>query len=281
MLLFLLCHWHGLAKLRMHTDDTLELMELVTAVLGNHLCAFTTETCTAFSTKELHHETEAWMRRQGRKSLWKHVISSSQQNNAQATAQKARTLNLQTYKLHALGDYTEQIWRYSTVDLYSTQTVSHQGLLICLSQIFWFSRASLSTILAKVDLLAPAERCSFHNLPRSNSTRHAPVISKQSWLLCEQAQRKASTIIPKIVITLAKLNVFLKTSCYLLESTQMTPSQWFVESSLLSIKWFEEFTAVGTFRTLFCTSRLICYPVYKLSMRSKFLQILQSLPLLM
>ena len=135
-LLFLLCHWHGLAKLRMHTDDTLELMESVTAALGNHLRAFTTETCTAFSTKELHCETEAQMRRQGRKSLRKHGISSSQQNNAQATARKARTLNLQTYKLHALGDYTEQIRRYGTVDSYSTQTVSHQGLLICLSQIF-------------------------------------------------------------------------------------------------------------------------------------------------
>jgi len=135
-LLFLLCHWHRLAKLCMHTDDMLKLMELVTAALGNHLCVFTTETCTAFSTKELHRETEARMRCQGCESLRKHGISSSQQNNAQATARKVRTLNLQTYKLHALGDYTEQIQRYGTVDSYSTQTVSHQGLLICLSQIF-------------------------------------------------------------------------------------------------------------------------------------------------
>ena len=73
------------------------------------------------------------MRHQGHKSLQKHGISSSQQNNAQATMRKVRTLNLQTYKLHALGDYMEQIQTYGTVDSYSTQTVSSQGLLICLA----------------------------------------------------------------------------------------------------------------------------------------------------
>ena len=97
MLLFLLCHWHGLAKLHMHTDNTLELMESVTVALGNHLHVFTIETCTALSTKELHCETEAQMRHQGHKSLQKPGISSSLQNNAQATVRKVRTLNLQTY----------------------------------------------------------------------------------------------------------------------------------------------------------------------------------------
>ena len=91
----------------MHTDDMLELMESVTVSLGNHLCAFTTETCAAFSTKELCRETEAQIRCHGREL--NHRISSSHQNNAQAATRKARTLNLQTYKLHALGDYMEQI----------------------------------------------------------------------------------------------------------------------------------------------------------------------------
>ncbi|KIM56663.1 hypothetical protein SCLCIDRAFT_132064, partial [Scleroderma citrinum Foug A] len=104
-LLFLLCHWHGLAKLHMHTDDMLELMESVTVSLGNHLRVFTTETCTAFSTKELCCETEAQIRHHGHES--NHRISSSHQNNTQAASRKARTLNLQTYKLHALGDYVK------------------------------------------------------------------------------------------------------------------------------------------------------------------------------
>ena len=58
-LLFLLCHWHGLAKLHMHMDSTLELLESVTATLRNHLHMFSGDTCTAFSTKELRHEAEA------------------------------------------------------------------------------------------------------------------------------------------------------------------------------------------------------------------------------
>ena len=108
-LLFLLCHWHGLAKLHMHTDDMLDLMESVTVMLGNHLRVFTTETCAAFSTQELCCEAEAQIRRQSCESSLRNGNSSSQQNNAQAATRKARTLNLQTYKLHALGDYMEQI----------------------------------------------------------------------------------------------------------------------------------------------------------------------------
>ena len=68
-LLFLLCHWQVLAKLCMHTDDTLRLMELITVKLGNHLRTFTNETCSAFSTKELHCEAEAQTRCQGHETL--------------------------------------------------------------------------------------------------------------------------------------------------------------------------------------------------------------------
>jgi len=49
-LLFLLCHWHGLAKLRMHTEDMLRLMESETVELGNHLRTFTSEFREAMST---------------------------------------------------------------------------------------------------------------------------------------------------------------------------------------------------------------------------------------
>jgi hypothetical protein len=33
-LLFVFAHWHGLAKLRMHTDQTLALLDEATALLG-------------------------------------------------------------------------------------------------------------------------------------------------------------------------------------------------------------------------------------------------------
>ena len=61
-LLFALSHWHGLAKLRLHTDETVDLLELVTKDLGNWICGFASDTCPAFVMKELPHEAEARMR---------------------------------------------------------------------------------------------------------------------------------------------------------------------------------------------------------------------------
>ena len=63
-LLFLLAHWHGLAKLWMHTDKTLEVLEQVLARLGCQLCMFTGETCPSFSTLELCCEAESHRRHQ-------------------------------------------------------------------------------------------------------------------------------------------------------------------------------------------------------------------------
>ena len=108
----------------MHTEDTLGLMESVTAPLGNHLRTFASETCAAFSTRELHCEAEARTRRQGREAFLKQGIPRNQQNALHTTTRKTKTFNLQTYKLHALGDYVEQIRLYGTTDSYSTQPVS-------------------------------------------------------------------------------------------------------------------------------------------------------------
>ncbi|KIJ09067.1 hypothetical protein PAXINDRAFT_17835 [Paxillus involutus ATCC 200175] len=58
-LLFYLCYWHGLAKLRMHTDETLDIMMMVTSKLSTRLCKFVAETCPVFSTKELRREAES------------------------------------------------------------------------------------------------------------------------------------------------------------------------------------------------------------------------------
>ena len=58
-LLYALCHWHGLAKLHLHTDETLGIFERVTKDLGSHICSFTSDTCPSFATKELPREAEA------------------------------------------------------------------------------------------------------------------------------------------------------------------------------------------------------------------------------
>ena len=45
-------------------------------------------------------------------------------------SRQPKVLNLQTYKLHALGDYPSQIWLYGTTDSFTSQTVSSHMLVI-------------------------------------------------------------------------------------------------------------------------------------------------------
>jgi hypothetical protein len=123
-LLFLLCHWHALAKLRMHTDETLCVMDSVTQSLGDAIRSFVADTCPAFDSKELKGEAEGRRRREAR-ARSRHEGRST----ATVSARKSKTLNLRTYKLHALGDYTTSIRMYGTTDSYSTQTVSN--CLLC------------------------------------------------------------------------------------------------------------------------------------------------------
>ena len=120
-LLFILCHWHALAKLHMHTDETLAIFEGVTKDLGDHIRNFVSDTCPHFATKELLCEAEA-RRRRGHQKL-----SDSNRSNVTTQhryGQQPKGLNLQTYKLHALVDYPSQVRMYGTTDLYSTQSVS-------------------------------------------------------------------------------------------------------------------------------------------------------------
>ncbi|KIM57874.1 hypothetical protein SCLCIDRAFT_129484, partial [Scleroderma citrinum Foug A] len=121
-LLFLLSHWHGLVKLRMHTDDMLEVMEGVSRRLSNQLHMFVNATCPAFSTQELLREVESRRRHQAREG-------EHDQNHTHGTlttvtgSHRPKVMNLSMYKLHALRDYPTQIRMYGTTDSYSTQSV--------------------------------------------------------------------------------------------------------------------------------------------------------------
>jgi hypothetical protein len=120
-LLFLLAHWHGLAKLRMHTEFTLDVLSQVTVSLGNHLREFEEKTCATFSTRELERERATRQRRQERERA--KVDAGSTLTATSSNARKPKRLNLKTYKYHTLGDYASTIRRYGTTDSYSTQRV--------------------------------------------------------------------------------------------------------------------------------------------------------------
>lgn len=164
-LLFVMAHWHALAKLQQHTDLSLAILESVTIQLGKSLRKFQVQTCAVYDTRELRHKEAARMRRAAKKSLASGPRSAGEGDttNSQppkstmtvtitagpsstaSTLQKAlsktkakigkqqKTLNLKTYKDHSLGDYVETIRRYGTTDSYSTESVSLLQIVLFLT----------------------------------------------------------------------------------------------------------------------------------------------------
>lgn len=129
-----MAQWHGLAKLRLHTDYTLVHLESVTKELGGQLRLFQRKTCAAYKTGELPRETAARKRRQAKaksksKSKPNALPAGIPVEAIKATKsegkKRIKLFNLNTYKTHALGDYADTIRRYGTTDSYSTELVSH------------------------------------------------------------------------------------------------------------------------------------------------------------
>ena len=103
-LLYKAAEWHALAKLRLHTETTLGLLEAVTKEFGRLMQQFRDKTSDKFNTVEL--PCRADVRKGG------------------SYGPKKRTLNLNTYKFHALADYVATIRLFGTTDSYSTLLVS-------------------------------------------------------------------------------------------------------------------------------------------------------------
>jgi hypothetical protein len=133
-LLFYLANWHGFAKLRMHTDASLDVLSQATGLLGNSLRVFKEKTCNVFQTRELERERAARVRR--------HQNSNANEGTSSkpTNARRSKHLNLNTYTLHALGDYVSTIRRYGTTDSYTTQPVSlNQMSLGSTTNHYWTS----------------------------------------------------------------------------------------------------------------------------------------------
>ncbi|KAF6752551.1 hypothetical protein DFP72DRAFT_1011401 [Ephemerocybe angulata] len=139
-LLFIFAEWHGLAKLRLHTDHTLTLLECQTVSLGEAMRRFVNETCTAIATSELKREYQARKRREASAEKKQSPVAANPRKkrklnsgSAEPSANndtleddigdglRAKTLNLETYKYHSLGDVAPTIRMFGTTDSYSTQ----------------------------------------------------------------------------------------------------------------------------------------------------------------
>ena len=119
-LLFLASYWHSLAKLRLHSETTLKVLDNVTVLFAKALRHFKEVACPCFNTVETDREYNA--RRRGAERR----MSRQQANTEQlpgTSGRRYKTFNLPTSKLHALGDYVETIKVFGTTDSYSTQIV--------------------------------------------------------------------------------------------------------------------------------------------------------------
>ena len=111
-----MAEWHAFAKLRIHTESTLQHLEQLTTELGQLMRRFRDTTQSGFATFELPKETGARKRRQK---------SGKEKEKASASGKKSKTMNLFTYKWHALGDYVHSIRLFGATDGFSTQVVSN------------------------------------------------------------------------------------------------------------------------------------------------------------
>lgn len=104
-LLYRFAEWHALAKLRMHRECTLNLLDNLTQELGGLIRHFRDSTSRDFSTVELPQESIARRRHQ----------VSNQQNSTLTTpasssnGRRVKVLNLTSVKFHFMGDYTTHI----------------------------------------------------------------------------------------------------------------------------------------------------------------------------
>jgi hypothetical protein len=100
--LFRLAQWHALAKLRVHTGSTLDMLRDITAELGRELRKFHDKTCATYFPQQSGGTTTA---------------RGTRKNSSEGP------INLLTYKFHALGDYETTIRTFGTTDSYTTQIV--------------------------------------------------------------------------------------------------------------------------------------------------------------
>lgn len=124
-LLFELATWHGLAKLRLHTETTLNSLENSATRLGNLIRTFKTDVCSHYATRDLPSEEAARGRRQAAKAQKGGKGAHPPTNPAAPAVSKFRDFNMETYKLHGLPDYPASIRAYGVTENTSTKNVRY------------------------------------------------------------------------------------------------------------------------------------------------------------
>ncbi|PBK62343.1 hypothetical protein ARMSODRAFT_895705, partial [Armillaria solidipes] len=123
-LLYRVAEWHTLAKLRMHTEQSLSWLDTSTQIFGRLMRQFRDQT-SHFDTVELPHEAAASEHRAPQNATGNPSMSTeaSAPRPQASSACRPHKLNINTFKFHSLGDYVASIRLFGTTDSYSTQMV--------------------------------------------------------------------------------------------------------------------------------------------------------------
>jgi hypothetical protein len=133
-LIFIFTEWHGLAKLLLHTLATLKIMKTLTSKLGSTLREFArlTERLDVRETPKEYARRRKQCESKKKSTITKTTRAKARKSKASETpaedgvvsdGRRSCTLNLDMYKMHALGDYVGTIEDYGTTDSFSTQIV--------------------------------------------------------------------------------------------------------------------------------------------------------------
>ncbi|KAL5476569.1 hypothetical protein ACEPAI_3249 [Sanghuangporus weigelae] len=134
-LLFILSFWHAIAKLRLHVETTVRVLEYITRKLGFQVRLFKKET-SIYNTRELPKEVAA---RGRRKAAIVKMSTQTQKKSTKLTDSaetkpkpkpkpkpKRKELSINTPKFHALGGYAHYIRLMGSTDNYTTQNGESQ-----------------------------------------------------------------------------------------------------------------------------------------------------------
>ncbi|KAI0684092.1 hypothetical protein BC835DRAFT_1250249, partial [Cytidiella melzeri] len=118
-LLYVMAYWHGLAKMRMHIESSVKLLDDAYTAMGTHLRHFEQVVCARYTTKETEKEYAKRAHAQVRNAK-----STTATTVPTAGGRKPQTFNLSTVKAHLLGYYPRYIRLYGTTEMFLTMVVS-------------------------------------------------------------------------------------------------------------------------------------------------------------
>lgn len=135
--LFIVALWHGFAKMKMHTDISIQILRGLTAELGRVMRQYKRKVCSHFHTQETPTEYNCRMHR---------LTKQGEQSMLNADNRRSRTVkkeyNDNTYKYHSLGDYVDAIIRFGATPSLSSQTVCCHSFVLRQTLIFAINQSA-------------------------------------------------------------------------------------------------------------------------------------------